>query len=427
VSLGSQSLVALVGGVALGAAVAGRAGVAGVITSAAEVIGTLWINAILMTIVPLVVSKIVISVGDGHDVRALGQAGWRAATLMFALLISGAVMSSVLTPVLLDFTTIGPDASGSLRAMTAAARPAAGPPLPTFAQWLETLIPANAVRAAAEGAVLPLIIASLGFALALRKVTEPLRRPLVTLFRAVDATISVLLNWILLVSPVGICALAANMAARVGAGAIRALVVYVAVTSAVLVAFTLLLYPLVGVMGRVSIRRFAVACAPAQLVAFSTHSSLASLPAMLEGAATRLRLMPAIAGFILPFAVATFKYSSPIWFVTTAVFLGRLYDIPLDSSRAASVVFVAVITSFAVAGVPSGAAFVVLPVLLAAGLPPEAVGLLIAVDPIPNGFRTVANVTGDLALAAIIGDRLSRSHGAPRNTVEALAHQERSR
>jgi Na+/H+-dicarboxylate symporter len=117
---------------------------------------------------------------------------------------------------------------------------------------------------------------------------------------------------------------------------------------------------------------------------------------------------------VLPLSLAVFKYSGPVWFVVVACFVGRLYDVTIDPSRMAAVVFAAVVTSFAIGGVPSGAAVVVAPVLTAAGLPVEAMGLLLAVDPIPNALRTVANVTGMLAVATLADGRRGPGH-AERN------------
>jgi Na+/H+-dicarboxylate symporter len=111
---------------------------------------------------------------------------------------------------------------------------------------------------------------------------------------------------------------------------------------------------------------------------------------MIGGAEVRLGLSQTATGFVLPLALAVFKYSGPIWFVVVTCFVGRLYDVPIDPARAVAIVLTAVVTSFTVGGVPSGAVVVVAPVLAAAGLPIEAMGLWLAVDPIPNAFRTVA-------------------------------------
>jgi Na+/H+-dicarboxylate symporter len=124
---------------------------------------------------------------------------------------------------------------------------------------------------------------------------------------------------------------------------------------------------------------------------------------------TRLGLPQTATGFVLPLSLAVFKYSGPVWFVVVACFVGRLYGVAIDPSRFVVIVLTAVVTSFAVGGVPSGAVVVVAPVLAAAGLPAEAIGLLLAVDPLPNAFRTVANVTGMMAVTVMASGSTSPS------------------
>jgi len=403
-SLGSKALIGLAVGLAAGAAIAATGQPALLaIGSAVEVFGTLWINAILMTILPLVVSKIIVSIAGHEDPGALGRSGWRAGALFIVLLTASAALTAAVMPAVFARLPIDAAASASLRA--AAPAPAAATVPPTAAQWVVGLVPSNAIRAAADGAIVPLLVFSVAFALGASRIPRPLRDPLVVLFRSVDAAITVLLHWIVALAPYGVCALGLGLAMRVGTGIVGALAYYIAVSTGALVAFTALLYLVVWIGAGVSPRRFARAAAPAQIVAFGTHSSMAALPAMLEGAETRLGLSQTATGFVLPLSLAVFKYSGPIWFVVVTYFVGRLYDVAIDPSRAFAIVPAAVITSFAVGGVPSGAAVIVAPVLAAAGLPVEAMGVLLAVDPIPNAIRTVANVTGMLAVSVLTDGR----------------------
>jgi Na+/H+-dicarboxylate symporter len=307
---------------------------------------------------------------------------------------------------------IDPAASAALRAGVPAAG-AAAESVPA-SQWITALVPANAMRAAADGAIVPVLVFTVAFALGLRRVARALRDPLVDLFKAVDAAITVLLHWIVGLSPYGVFALGLGLAVRVGAGIVTALAYYVVVSSAAMVAVTAALYVAVWIGAGVPPGRFARAAAPAQVVAFGTHSSMASLPAMLEGAEQRLGLSKTATGFVLPMSLAVFKYSGPVWFVVVTFFIGRLYDVAIDPSRVLAVVVAAVVTSFAIGGVPSGAAVVVAPVLAAAGLPVEAMGVLLAVDPIPNAFRTVANVTGMLAVTVLADGRRGAADGVLR-------------
>ncbi|MCX6553009.1 MAG: cation:dicarboxylase symporter family transporter, partial [Acidobacteria bacterium] len=228
-----------------------------------------------------------------------------------------------------------------------------------------------------------------------------------------DAAITVLLHWIVALAPYGVFGLGIGLAIHVGVGIVAALAYYIAVSSALLVLFIAALYVVVFIGTGISPMRFARAAAPAQVVAFGTHSSMASLPAMLEGAEKGLGLSETARSFVLPLGLAVFKYSAAIYFVAVTYFIGRLYDVAIDPSRAVAVVFASVVTSFAVGGVPSGATVLLAPILTTAGLPVEAMGMLLAVDPIPNAVRTVANVTGMMAVAALTDGRAGRGATSP--------------
>jgi proton glutamate symport protein len=409
-SIGTRALIGLVAGLAAGMAiVAAGWPSAAPIGSVADIVGTLWINAILMTILPLVVSKLIVSIAAQDNGRTFGRAGWRAGILYVVLLTTTAALAAAVMPAVFAGLPIDRAASAALRAGVSAAGTAAAP-VPA-AQWFVAFVPTNAVRAAADGAIVPLLVFSVAFALGASRIRRELREPLVNLFRAVDAAISALLHWIVALSPYGVFALGLTLALRVGGGIVTALVYYIVVSSATIVLCTAALYVVVYVGTGVSVRRFAQAAAPAQVVAFGTHSSMASLPAMLEGADQRLKLSETATGFVLPLSLAVFKYSGPVWFVVVTFFVGRLYDVAIDPSRMVAVVVASVVTSFAIGGVPSGAAVVVAPVLAAAGLPVEAMGVLLAVDPIPNALRTVANVTGMLAVTLLTDGRRCAAHG----------------
>lgn len=405
-TVGTSALIGLAAGLTAGIAVAasGRPGLATVGTIA-DVVGTLWINAILMTILPLVVSKLVVSIAGQADGGAIGRSGRRAAVTFLTLLTAAAACSAVVMPAVFSYLPIDDAASAALRSGAGAAGVATAP-VPA-AQWILSLVPSNAFRAAADNAIVPVLVFTIAFAFGARRVARELREPLVQVFRAVDAAITVLLHWIVALSPYGVFALGLALATRVGGGIVTALAYYIVVSSSAVMVATAALYLVVYLGAGVSPLRFARAAAPAQVVAFGTHSSMASLPAMIEGAEQRLGLSQTATGFVLPLSLAVFKYSGPVWFVTVAFFVARLYGVTADPSRLAAVVVAAVVTSFAIGGVPSGAAVVAAPVLAAAGLPVEAMGILLAVDPLPNAFRTVANVTGMLA-ATVLADGRER-------------------
>lgn len=395
-------VLALAAGLAVGAALA-AAGAAPV-AAALEPVGTLWANAILMTVVPLVVANLVIAVAAASDVRAVGRVGGRALTLFVAGVTLSAAVTVLVAPPLIALLPAGGAALGTPAGAGAAlaARAASAPP-PTAAQWLVDLVPKNPVRAAADGAMLQLVLFTLAFALATTRIAAERRAAVVAFFDGVAEAMRVLVGWVLAVAPIGVFALAAALAARLGLGAVGALGGYVAVVAVLSTALSLVLYPIVAIAGRVPLGRFARAALPAQSVAFGARSSLAALPALFDGASRRLRLAPAASGIVLPLAVSTFKYAAPVAPLVGAWFVARLHGIDVEPGRVLPAAATAVVMSFAVPGVPGGWVISAAPVFLALGVPIETLGVLIAVDAVPDMFRTTANVTADLAVAALLG------------------------
>jgi proton glutamate symport protein len=172
----------------------------------------------------------------------------------------------------------------------------------------------------------------------------------------------------------------------------------------VTVSFALLvLYPIAVIGGRVRLGEFARAILPAQLVAFSSRSSLAALPAMIEAARTKLGQPPEVSGFFLPLAASTYRIAGALAQPTGVLFIARLYGVELTPTQMLGVVLTVVPTTFSVPGIPAGSIIVMVPILISAGLPPEGIGILLGIDAITDMFRTATNVTGDMAGAVVIG------------------------
>ncbi len=378
-------------------------------------IGTLWVNAIRMTVIPLVVSLLVTGVASTTDVAAIGRLGART-VIVFLLLPAG--MAVVMMPIIATvFAWLPPAASRPPLPPGAseAASQVVASEAPTLAAWLTSLIPSNPVAAAAEGAMVPLIIFTLLFALALTRVAAPARNALLNLFQAVAETMLTLVGWVILAAPIGIFALILPLAAHAGSALVGGIGFYIAAYSILSIVATLLLYPATAVFGGVSIKRFARAALAPQLIAFSSSSSIASLPALVASAETELGLPKRTTGFVLPLAVSTLKVAGPVSWTVGALFIGWFYGINLGVRELTTVAFAAVFLAFAAPGVPRGAFIMLTPLLLAVGLPAEGVGILIAVDALPDVFATVLNVTGDLSAAAIV----SRQRGAESSSSQA--------
>ena len=400
----TRVLLALGAGLAGGAAVA-ASGNPGLLRAALAVtpVGVLWINAIRMTVIPLVVALLITGVAGAADLRAIGRIGGRSLFTFFLLLVGTALVVMPLAP--LVFTLLPSGAAGRplpAGAAEAAGQLASGGPAPGFADWLTSLIPTNPIAAAANGAMLPLILFTLLLALAIAKSGGAARDTLLGFFRALSEAMLVMVRWVVALAPIGVFALVLPLAARGGAGVAGAVGFYIVVYSLACIVLILLLYPTVALTARVPLRRFARAVLPAQLVAFASSSSIASLPALVEGAERGLGLPERVSGFVLPLAVSTFKIAAPVSWTVGALFVGWFYGMPLHLGAIATIAFAAIFLAFATPGVPRGAFLMLTPLFLAIGLPVEGIGILIAVDAIPDLFATVLNVTGDLAAAAIV-------------------------
>jgi len=166
----------------------------------------------------------------------------------------------------------------------------------------------------------------------------------------------------------------------------------------------LVVYPAAALLGRVSLESFARAVFPAQAVAFSSRTSLAALPALIEGAERRLGMTPESSGFLLPLASALFRVGAAMGLTVGAAFVARLYGGYLTSAQILTVAATAILTSFSIPGIPGGSIIAMVPVLASVGLPAEGIGVLLGIDTIPDAFRTTANVTGQMA-AAVIAER----------------------
>lgn len=395
----SRVLTALIAGLIAGVAVswAENPTLLGIV-SAVEPIGALWVNAIRMTVIPLVVSLLITAIASSSAGR-VGRIGGRALALFVMFVAGGALLAALAAPPLLGLAYFDAEAFAHLRD----AAPSAQVELPPFRDWIVNLIPANPVKAAADGALLPLIVFTSFLALAITRLDRAHRQPLVSFFDAVSRAMIVIVEWILFVAPVGVFFLVLPLAARTGAELVGALGVFLLVVCGLISLGLVALYPIATLGGGVPLRQFARACAPAQAVAFSTRSSLASLPAMLDGAERDLRLPPQVSGIVIPVAVSLFKFASPIGRMTGTFFIARLYGIELGPAEIAAITAAIAALSFYSPGVPSGGLFIMTPIYMALNLPVEGIGLLIALDLIPDMFITTANVTADMTVAVLLG------------------------
>ena len=369
--------------------------------SITQPIGKLWLSGLQMTVVPLVLSLVILGVATASDAAASGRVARRAMIVFITLLSLFATYAAVVAPLVLSMMPPSPDLTATLRGTLPAVEEVQAPAL---ADWISGMIPSNAIMAAAQGAMLSVVVFALFVGFALTRVQEDRRALIINFCHGIADTMIVIVRWMLLAAPIGVFALVVSVCAQAGIGVIGALVGYIALQCGMYLGATLICYVLVAVFARTSPMAFAKAILPAQVVAASTQSSLASLPAMVESARFRLGHPRAVAALVLPMAVTLFRITSPIQYIVAACFVAWAYGIELGPVTLAAGAALAVVISLGSIGLPGQVSFMatVMPVTQSMGLPIEPLGLLLAVDTIPDVFATTGNVTGNLTATSIV-------------------------
>lgn len=411
---GTAIVLGLVGGLALGIAISHyELAALAALAEAIAPVGVVWLNALRMTVVPLVFALLVTGVASAAGTAATG----RLAAITLALFVGGLVFSALLGVAMVQgvVSTWPLDAAArdALRAGASGSMPGGASPADYSSglpggEWLTAIVPVNPVGSAAAGLMLPLVVFALFFGFAASRLAPEARDRLVGFFHAVGETMLVIVNWVLWAAPVGVFVLALGVGIRGGPGAAGAILYYLVLACSVGLALTLACYPVATWAGRVPLARFARGVAPSQVVAFSTQSSLASLPAMIAGARDTIGLPERTTSIVLPLAVTLFRLSSPAMNLVVVLFTAHVLGMTLTGAMLLAGALVAIVNSLSSAGLPGQSSFFTgtVPIAFAMGVPIELLALLLAVEVVPDIFRTLANVTGDVTVA-VVADRAS--------------------
>lgn len=388
----------LVAGLVLGMLLQGSPALAPVVAATGP-LGVLWLKALQMTILPLVSALIFTGILRTVAAASAGAMARRTLGLFAAVLLAGALLAALLMPLLLEAFPVPARAAEALRG----ADDTAAGVVPGMGDYFATLIPENVIAAAAEGAILPVILFMALFALAASRLPDEPRRTLGRLFEAIAAAMMVVIGWVLKLAPIGVFALTLGVASKSGTAMIAALGHYIALVSAIGVLVMLAGYLLAAVAGRQSPLAFAKAMLPVQAVAISTQSSLASLPAMLA-ACRKLGVKETSADFVLPLAVALFRATSPAMNLAVVAYVAHLTGVELTPATLLAGAAVAMLAMLGSPSLPGTISFVTStgPIALAMGVPIGPLALLVAVEMLPDIVRTLGNVTMDVAVTAAV-------------------------
>jgi Na+/H+-dicarboxylate symporter len=373
-------------------------------------LGTVFMNAIRMVVIPLVMAVVFSGVARLGNPRKLGRLG--ASTLAFfwitlvpAILFGMAVMrlGLVFAP-----ATYVPQAAAQQ-----------APELPGFVDFLVSLIPSNPFAAASSGALLPLIVFTALLAAATGTLPDAPRARLVELADAVGAALIKLVYWILWIAPIGVFGLAAPVTAKMGWGLVANLAVFVVTVVIGLGLFLGLFFlPLLRGAAGVGPLRFLRGTFGGVAIAFSTTSTVAALPVMIEEVEENLGLSPTISTLVLPLGASMYRPGSALFQGAAIIFLAHLYQVPIPAAAVGGAFLATFLVSLTVAPVPSSGVVTLAPALDAVGIPLSGLAILLGIDRIPDMFRSSVNALGQITTTALM-DRWVGSEGASPPAPEA--------
>jgi len=371
-----------------------------------EYVGSLFLNALKMIIVPLIMSSIIIGVagiGSGGNLGALGgrTLAFYAATTLAAILV-GLILINLIGPGYVDGEPAGEllalDSSGAEIAKVAEGR---GPG--DVAKVFHEMVPPNIVKAAAEGQMLGIIFFALLFGYFMTQLSHERAEPLFKFWDSVFHVMMRMTSWIMKFAPIGVYGLVSAVVAKAGFQAVEPLAVFaLTVVIALAIHVTIILPLFLRFVGKVKAYKMFPAMAPAMLTAFSTSSSSATLPITIECVEENAGVSNKISSFVLPLGATVNMNGTALYECAAAMFLAQAYGLELTFGIQFSIVFIALMTSIGVAGVPSASLVAIAIILGAVGLPVEAIGVLLVFDRILDMLRTSVNIFGDACCAVIV-------------------------
>lgn len=370
-----------------------------------DFVGTLFINALKMLILPLIASSMITGIaGVGKGIGKLGGRTllFYAATTLIAVLI-GLSFVNLIRPGFENGAPVGDTLSLEASRHAVAQNLQAQGSLADVAKIFERMIPPNVLNAATDnGQILGVIFFSLLFGFFLTRVDDEYAEPVWKFWQGTFEVMMKMTEWIMKFAPIGVFGLVASVIAKAGFDAARPLLVFSVVVLLALATHMFLVMPLLlRVFAKVKPYRLFRYMAPALLTAFSTASSSATLPVTMdcvENAGVSRRT----SSFVLPLGATVNMNGTALYECAAVIFLAQAYGVHLSFATQFLVVLTAVVTSVGVAGIPSASLVAIMVILPAVGLPAEAAGVLFIFDRILDMSRTAVNVFGDSACATIV-------------------------
>lgn len=368
-------------------------------------IGDLFLRGLKFIAVPIVLFSLIVGASSLNDLAKLGRIGAKTigiylCTTAVAITV-GLVFAKVVRPG--SFVTketrdqlvaqFGDEATGKVQAAAA----------PDVWSTVLNIVPTNPFEALAKGEMLQVVCAALLIGVCLTLIPKEKARVVITACDGMTDVIIKIVDLVLMLAPYAVFAMIVKVVADMGLDVLKALAVYSLVVVAGLATMMFVVYPAVFMtLAKVRYGRFFRAMSPAQLLAFSSASSSATLPVTMECAQERLGVHEEVASFVLPIGATVNMDGTALYQGVAAVFIAQLYDIPLGLGGQLTIILTATLASIGTAGVPGVGMIMLVIVLQSVGIPLQGIAVILGVDRVLDMCRTSVNVTGDCMVCCVV-------------------------
>ena len=371
-----------------------------------DFLGTLFLRALKMVIVPLLAGSIISGVAGVGARRGLGRLfgktfGWYITTSLLAILI-GLLLVNIIHPGVIEGVPVG-ERMGLSEPPPELTAQLAGRGAGDLVDIIQRMVPDNPVAAAAAGQMLPLIFFCVLFGIAVTTLPEKQRLVQLGFWETLFAAMMKITGWVIAAAPLGIFGLMAKIVATSGFSAFAPLVRYgLTVLGALIIHAVIILPVLVKVIGRIAPHRHVRIMAPALLTAFSTRSSSATLPLTMDRIENGAQVSNRVTSFVLPLGATINMDGTALYECVAAMFIAQAYGVELGFVPQMLIVMTALLASIGAAGIPAAGLVMISVILEAVGLPLEGLALILAIDPVLDMCRTAVNVWSDSCGAVVI-------------------------
>ncbi len=385
---------------------ANRLGFTGFVVAYIKPLGLLFIRLISMVVVPLVFASLLVGTASLNDIKKLGRIGAKTLVYFLSTTAIAVIIGLLLANTFKPGVGIADDVRADLVKSSAGevgAKIGTSPGKPAVIDLLLNIVPSNPVEAFVEGNMLQIIFFALLTGICLMLISPERRAPVISFFEGVNDLMIKMVHVIMLFAPYGVFALIAAVVADFGVGILVVLFKYAAVVIAGLIIHTIVVYSsAIKIFTRRKVGAFFRGIRPAQLIAFSSSSSSATLPVTMECTEDNLGVSAKICSFVLPLGATINMDGTALYQGVAAVFIAQVYGIDLTFAQQLMIVLTATLASIGTPGTPGVGIVTLAMVLKSINVPIEGIALILGPDRILDMCRTVVNITGDAACAVIV-------------------------